>query len=171
MIENRSRSQQSVVSSKILSYKIFRSFNPSPATASGNAIVSSMANPFGSSLNTVVWKTHASPSQYSIRWSGAYLAVLNGQHTFSVSAGVSSNVKLFMDNVLLLETGGSDKSATILLDRGVNAMYDVFIEFQVSVYEATERTSLTHPQRSAATSDSISMFVTFIYCCFFTCIV
>ncbi len=52
-------------------------------------------------------------------------------------------MKLYMDNVLLLETGGSDKSATILLDRGVNAMYDVFIEFQVSVYDAIERTSLT----------------------------
>jgi hypothetical protein len=57
--------------------------------------------------------------------------VLNGQHTFSISAGVSSNVKLYLDNVLLVETGGGDKSATILLDRGVNAMYDVFIEFQV----------------------------------------
>jgi hypothetical protein len=53
-------------------------------------------------------------------------------------------VKLYMDNVLLLETAGSDKSATILLDRGVNAMYDVFIEFQVSVYVATDHTLLSH---------------------------
>ena len=130
-----------------------------------------MANPFGSSLNSVVWKTHASPSQYSVRWSGAYLAVLNGQHTFSVSAGVNSNVKLYMDNFLLLETGGGDKSATILLDRGVNAMYDIFIEFQVSVYEAIGHTSLTHQQRSVSTSDSISMFVTLNSFRFLTCIV
>jgi hypothetical protein len=32
---------------------------------------------------------------------------------------------------MLFQTGGNDKSATIVLDRGVNAMYDVLIEFQV----------------------------------------
>ena len=108
-----------------------RSYIPSPSTASGNAVVTSMTNPFGSALDSKVWRTHASPSQFSIRWSGLYLAHLIGQHTFSVSAGALSNVKLYMNNLLLFETGGNAKSATVLLDRGVNAMYDVLIEFQV----------------------------------------
>ncbi len=59
------------------------------------------------------------------------MAHMIGQHTFSISAGALSNVKLYINNMLLFQTGGNDKSATILLNRGVNAMYDVFIEFQV----------------------------------------
>jgi hypothetical protein len=108
-----------------------RSFVPSPSSASGNAVVSSMTNPFGSALDSKVWRTHASPSQYSIRWSGVYVAHLIGQHTFSVSAGALSNVKLYMNNLLLFQTEGNAKSATVMLDRGVNAMYEVLIEFQV----------------------------------------
>jgi hypothetical protein len=57
---------------------------------------------------------------------------LNGQYTFSISAGANSNVKLFLNNLLLFQTGGSSMSATVVLDKGVNAMYDVFIEFQVN---------------------------------------
>ena len=110
---------------------IYRSYVPSSAAISGNAVVTSMTNPFGSSLDSKVWQTHASPSQYSIRWSGMYMAHMIGQHTFSISAGALSNVKFFINNVMLFQTGGNDKSATIVLDRGVNAMYDVLIEFQV----------------------------------------
>jgi hypothetical protein len=59
------------------------------------------------------------------------MAPLIGQYTFSVSAGAQSNVKMYMNNLFLFETGGNSKSATISLDRGVNAMYDVLIELQV----------------------------------------
>ncbi len=59
------------------------------------------------------------------------MAHMIGQHTFSISAGAASNVKLYINNIMLFQTGGNDKSATIVLDRGVNAMYDVLIEFQV----------------------------------------
>ena len=91
-----------------------------------------MSNPFGSSLDDQVWKTFASRSQYSIRWAGVYIGHLNGQYTFSISAGANSNVKLFLNNLLLFQTGGGAMSATVVLDKGVNAMYDVFIEFQVT---------------------------------------
>jgi hypothetical protein len=47
--------------------------------------------------------------------------------------------------LFLFETGGNSKSATIVLDRGVNAMYDVFIEFQVKDAECIMiDTLLTH---------------------------
>ena len=90
-----------------------------------------MTNPFGSSLDDIVWRTAASRSQYSIRWSGVYMGHLNGQYTFSVSAGANSNVKLYINNLMLLQTSGNAISATVMLDKGVNAMYDVIIEFQV----------------------------------------
>ena len=115
----------------ILFHAYSRSLVPSITTASGNEILTSMANPFGSSLHTKVWQTNASPSQFSIRWAGVYLALTTGQYTFSIMAGAQSSVKLYVDNLFLFETGGNSKSATIVLDRGVNAMYDIFIEFQV----------------------------------------
>ena len=115
----------------ILFHAYYRSLVPSITTASGNEILTSMANPFGSSLHTKVWQTNASPSQFSIRWAGVYLALTTGQYTFSIMAGAQSSVKLYVDNLFLFETGGNSKSATIVLDRGVNAMYDIFIEFQV----------------------------------------
>ncbi len=97
--------------------------------------MTSMTNPFGSSLDDQVWKTAAARSQYSVRWAGVYIGHLNGQYTFSISAGVQSSVKLFVDNLFLFETAGNPTSATIILSKGVNAMYDVFIEFQVRLHD------------------------------------
>ncbi len=73
------------------------------------------------------------------------MAHMTGQYTFSISAGALSSVKLYVNNLFLFETGGNSKSATIVLDRGVNAMYDVFIEFQVKDAECIMiDTLLTH---------------------------
>ena len=89
---------------------------------------------------------------------------LNGQYTFSVSAGANSNVKLYINNLLLLQTSGNALSATVMLDKGVNAMYDVIIEFQVRQSIVAELFLIfTHLQRSASTSDSIYLYVSFVF--------
>jgi hypothetical protein len=87
---------------------------------------------------------------------------LNGQYTFSVSAGANSNVKLYINNLMLLQTSGNALSATVMLDKGVNAMYDVIIEFQVrQLISAVLSLMFTRLQRSVSTSDSVNLYVSF----------